>query len=184
MLIRAGLLLLCVMLISACVSQAPRRAAEQSVELRLTPASLGHELALQQQLRFSFGTEQRTVDALLEVNADSVKLVVQALGQSAMRLSWDGHRLDQQRAAWLPAALRGERVLSDLQLTYWPTEAIRAALPMGWQLIEEGNERQLRQGDQLVETVRFTAPDHIEIVQHRENFRMSIVSVPITDATP
>ena len=183
MLIRVGLLL-CVLLVSACAIKAPRRAADESFELRLMPVSLGHELALQQQLSFSFGKESRTVDALLEVNSDSVQLVVQTLGQSALRLSWDGHRLDQKRAPWLPPSLRGERVLSDLQLTYWPVEAIRAALPTGWQLIEEGNERQLRQGDQLVETVRFTAPDHIEIVQHRENFRMSIVSVPVMEATP
>lgn len=178
--------LVAAVLLCACAGQGARRATDASanVELRLPPASLGRELALQQQLSFEFGKETRTLDALLEADSSEVRLAVQAMSQSALRLRWDGQTLDQQRAEWLPPTLRGERVLSDLQLAYWPVEAIRAALPAGWRLDLEGSDRQLREGDQDVTTVHYPSPDRIEIVQHRENFRLVIVSVPIAEASP
>ena len=184
MLIRAWLPLC--LLLGACASQVPhdRTVMPANIELHLPPAGLGRELALQQQLTFVFGKEQRSLDALLEADPAEVRLAVQATGQSALRLRWDGLKLEQQRASWLPPALRGERVLSDLQLAYWPVEAIRAALPVGWRLDVEGGARQLREGGQDVTTVLYPAPDRIEIDQHRENFRLLIATVPATEATP
>ncbi|HTD28314.1 MAG TPA: DUF3261 domain-containing protein [Xanthomonadaceae bacterium] len=132
---------------------------------------------MQQQLVFRYGQEQRTFDALLEADPNAVKLEIQAMGQSAMRLRWDGKKLEQQRAPWLPKAVRGEEILSDLQLANWPIPAIQAALPAGWKLVEDGATRQLRNGDAMVVTVRYPAPDRIEI--EHPNFRLSIVSVPV-----
>lgn len=128
--------------LAAC-AVTPPRAAVPLPELRLAPAALGHELSLQQQLHFSFGPQQRDLDALLEVDASEVRLAVQALGQSGVRLNWDGERLQQQRAPWLPDAVRGERVLADLQFTLWPAEAVRAALPAPWTLQDKGGVRRL-----------------------------------------
>jgi hypothetical protein len=174
--LRASLLCGC-LLLAACAGQAPREPASAALELRLSPASLGHDLALQQQLSFRYGQEQRTFDALLEADAHEVKLEIQAMGQSAMRLQWNGQKLDQQRAPWLPKAVRGEEILSDLQLANWPIFAIRAALPIGWSLVEDGSTRQLRKDDATVVTVRYPAPDRIEI--EHPNFRLSIVSAPV-----
>ena len=165
------------LLLAACAGQAPREPAPATLELRLSPASLGRDLALQQQLSFRYGQEQRTFDALLEADSHDVKLEIQAMGQSAMRLQWDGKKLDQQRAPWLPKAVRGEEILSDLQLANWPIPAIRAALPMGWSLVENGATRELRKDDATVVTVRYPAPDRIEI--EHSNFRLSIVSAPV-----
>jgi hypothetical protein len=128
---------------------APSRAdagAQPAVDLPLlamAPAALGRELAVQQRLHFAFGAQQRDLEALLEVDADEVRLAVQALGQAGVRLSWDGRTLQQQRAPWLPPQVRGERVLSDLQFTLWPAEAIRAALPAPWTLDTANGERRL-----------------------------------------
>jgi hypothetical protein len=170
------------LLLAACISQAPREHGDTAptLELRLSPASLGHAMAMQQQLTFHFRQQQRTLDALLEVDAGEVRLEVQSMGQSALRLRWDGKHLDQQRADWLPKALRGEQVLSDLELAQWPVEAIRAGLPPGWTLVEDGTTRQLRKGDTTVATVHYPAPDRIEI-EHAD-FRLSILSVPVETA--
>jgi len=169
----------CLML-AACAGHAPREQGEvvpAAFELRLSPSSLGHALALQQQLNFHFGQEQRTFDALLEADPSEVRLEIQSMGQSAMRLRWDGRKLDQHRAQWLPKAVRGEEILSDLQLANWPTAAIRAALPADWRLVEFGTTRMLRHGDTTAVTVRYPAPDRIDI--EHANFRLSIVSVPV-----
>lgn len=139
----------CAMLLAlaACAS-APPRTAVALPPLRLSPASLGKAVSLQQRLHFSFGTQQRDMDALLEADGHEVRLLVQAMGQSGVRLSWDGKQLQQQRAPWLPPAVRGERVLDDLQFTLWPAEAIRAALPQGWTLDEADGIRSLRHDGQ------------------------------------
>ena len=139
------LALLCLAVL-ACAS-APPRSAVQLPLLALAPGALGHELAIQQRLHFVFGAQQRELDALLEVDAGEVRLAVQALGQSGVRLSWDGQTLQQQRAPWLPPQVRGERVLSDLQFTLWPAQAIRTALPAPWTLeIAQGERRLMRDG--------------------------------------
>ncbi len=179
---RLAILIACASLLLADCAGHAQRGEHSTLDLRLSPASLGHPLALQQQLSFHFGSEQRTLDGLLEVDAGEVRLEIQSMGQSALRLRWDGKHLEQHRAAWLPKALRGEEVLSDLQLAQWPAQAIRAALPAGWNLIESGNSRQLRHGDTSVETVRFPAPDRVEI--EHAHFRLDIVSVQLQQATP
>ena len=51
--------------------------------------------------------------------------------------------LHQQRAPWLPPAVRGERVLDDLQFALWPLEAVRGALPADWRVEDDGRERRL-----------------------------------------
>jgi len=88
--------------------------------LRLSPASLGHELSVQQQLEFIAGDRRQVVDALLEVDAAEVRLALLAAGQTALRLQWDGHELQETRAAWLPAILSSERVLGDRPWVQWP----------------------------------------------------------------
>jgi hypothetical protein len=175
-----GALMCGTLMLAACAGQPPREhvdPAAPTFELRLSPASLGHELALQQQLNFHYGQQQRTFDALLEADPSEVRLEIQAMGQSAMRLRWDGQKLDQHRAQWLPNAVRGEEILSDLQLANWPIPAIRVALPAGWSLVEDGTTRLLRNGDATIVTVRYPASGRIEI--EHANFRLSIVSVPV-----
>ena len=125
-----------------CATAPPQSAVALPV-LALPPAALGHELAVQQRLHFAFGAQQRDLEALLEVDAAEVRLAVQALGQAGVRLTWDGQTLQQQRAPWLPPQVQGERVLSDLQFTLWPSEVIRAALPTPWTLDAVGNQRRL-----------------------------------------
>lgn len=137
-------LLLAGLALAAC---APRPTAPAGVALpalRLAPSALGRELAAQQRLVFRFGSHVRELDALLEVDAGEVRLAVQAMGRTGVRLQWDGEHLVEQRAAWLPAAVRGERVLDDVQFSLWPAEAVRAALPAGWSLADTGDVRELR----------------------------------------
>jgi flavin-dependent dehydrogenase len=138
-----------------CAPASPRIALGELPVLHLSPASLGHELALQQHLQVGVGERSQSVDALLEVDAKELRLGMQAMGQSAMTLRWDGRRLEEQRADWLPPVLNGERVLFDLQLVLWPAPAIRAALPAGWTLQEAGGARQLLQGSTEVATVAY-----------------------------
>src|SRR5690606_2285468 len=128
------------LLLAACAGRMPRPEV-QLPPLRLAPSSLPAPLALQQHLPFRFGSHQRDLDALLEADAGQVQLAVQAMGQTGVRLQWDGQQLTQQRAPWLPPQVRAERVLDDLQFALWPSAAIAAALPAGWRLADDGQLR-------------------------------------------
>ena len=143
--------------------------------LRLSPASLGKELAVQQQLSVTTRGQTQRVDVLLEVDATAVRLALVAMGQTAARLEWDGQKLSETRASWLPAAVSGERILSDLQLALWPEAAVRAALPPGRFLdTVPGGGRVLRQATDPVVAVTYPSASRIEIDQRRDQYHLVV----------
>ena len=144
--------------------------------LRLPPSALPVALALQQRLAFRHGKRHDTVDALVESDGANTRLVIHAQGQVALRLDWDGKDLRQQRAPWLPEQLDGERVLSDLQLVFWPVDAIASVLPSGWSLREDGKRRVLRQGQVVIATVDYSQPLRARLEQHALGYTLDIDS--------
>lgn len=160
----------------AC-AHVPGKRAMVLPALRLAPAALGCELALQQRLHIQFGEQVRDFDALLEVDASEVRLMVQALGQTGVKLHWDGHELQQQRAAWLPPMVRAERVLDDLQFALWPAASIRGALPPGWSLSETDGSRELRKGETTWLVVAGVGTEHVQLENMAEGYRLNIDSI-------
>jgi hypothetical protein len=158
--------------------------------LRLPPQALGRSLALQQQLTVDVrGQPERRLDVMLEADPSAVRLaLVGPGGQTAARLEWDGLRLDETRAPWLPAAVSSERILSDLQLVLWPAAAIRSALPAGWSLVQDGDRadapRVLRQQAEDVVTVSYPSATRAELVQHRAGYTLVIDSRPVPEDRP
>ena len=170
--------------LAACATPQASVAARQAMVaslpvLRLPPSALPAPLALQQRLAFQRGDRRETVDALVESDGANTRLVIHAQGQVALRLDWDGQQLKQQRAPFLPAALDGERVLSDLQLVIWPVDAIAPTLPPGWSLREESGRRVLRQGDAIIATIDYPQPLQARLLQHALGYTLDIASSPI-----
>ncbi|MFT4179584.1 MAG: DUF3261 domain-containing protein [Thermomonas sp.] len=163
-------------MLAACATRAPHAGIELP-PLRLPPAALGHDVAAQQRLHFAFGAQQREMDALLEVEAGEVRLAVQAMGQTGVRLRWDGKELTQQRAPWLPSAVRAERVLDDLQFALWPADAIRRVLPPTWTLREAGNVRELLRDDTVWLSMEKSEDGRIHLHNRAEGYRLDIESV-------
>jgi len=169
------------LLLAACAVH--NREATSSIELptlHLAPSALGQNLALEQQLVFVRNGQQREFDALLEVDATQVRLLVQAMGQSAVRLIWDGQHLSQRRASWLPSQVRGGRVLDDLQFALWPLSSVRAALPPNWHAEEAGNERRLldAQGHVWLAVHSNGGVGHLCLRNFAEDYQLEIRSVP------
>lgn len=172
------------LLLAACASLPSPKPADAGVPLlRLSPASLGRSLFLQQALTVDAGGQTHRFDVVLEADDLAVRLAVLNLGQTVARLEWDGTRLTQSSAAWWPAAVRGERVLSDLQLMLWPSAEIAAALPPGWTLdATEAGQRVLRDGPDAVATVTYLSPVLSELTQRRQGYRIRVVSRPLAPA--
>ena len=172
------LVLLCLSL-TACPQRRSPAPLAQMPPLRLAPAALGHELSVQQKLHFRFGAQQRELDALLEVDASEVRLAVQALGQTGVSLRWNGTELHQQRAPWLPEAVRSERVLDDLQFVLWPADAIRAALPPDWRLEEQAGVRRLLRGETVWLSATPLDAQRVQLENFAERYSLEIESADV-----
>jgi hypothetical protein len=148
-------------------------------QLRLAPAQLGRTLALQQHIDVRAPGHAQQLDVVLEADAAHVRLAVLAMGQVAARLDWDGTSLDETRAPWWPPQVSGARILSDLQFAEWPVASVRAALPAGWQVAEEGDVRTLRHGDEIVASATRRPGGIVEIAQRRVPYTLTIASQPL-----
>lgn len=128
-------------LLVGCASQQVQQAASATQPaagmpwLALAPAALGCTAAVQQRLTVQPpGQAAKELDALLEVDATSMKLAILNLGQMVGTLEWDGQQIHPQLSRWWPAVLEPAQVLSDVQLAFWPQQAVSGALPEGWSL--------------------------------------------------
>jgi hypothetical protein len=166
-------------LLAACATLGPPVAQRGAPLLRLVPAELGRTLALQQQLVVTAAGQTHRVEVLLEADPATVRIAVLSLGQTVARLEWDGAHLQQERAAWWPAVVSGERILSDLQLVWWPADAVRAALPAGWVLRTTPNERELAEGAELVSVVRYLSASQVQLDNLRSGYSLRIESIPL-----
>lgn len=163
------------LLATACAHR-PAAPVVQLPRLQLAPAALGQSLSVQQRLHFEFGAQQRDMDALLEADAVEVRLLVQTMGQSGVRLRWDGTRLEEQRAPWLPPFVRGERVLDDLQFALWPGQAIREALDGDWSLEDDGRTRSLVHGGRAWLRATRLGPSNMRLENLAEGYRLDIAT--------
>jgi hypothetical protein len=149
--------------------------------LKLAPATLGASITLQQQIRVERGGRVENLQAVLEVDAERLDLVGLALDQRVLSLHYDGRVLQSWRHPMLPAKLRGEDILEDLQLALWPAEAIREALPPGWRIEERGRRRTLSLGDQPVMVIDYSGEPRwigkIDLANVRYRYRLTIESV-------
>jgi hypothetical protein len=169
-----------VLMLSACVT--PQVAQPERLGLKLAPAELGAEIALQQHLKIARHGRIDELDAALEVDAQHLELVGLAFGQRVLSLHYDGKELKSWRHAMLPAQVRAEDVLEDLQLTLWPIEAISKALPTGWRIQDAGLRRTLYKEDSVVTVIDYSEMPRwhaqVELENLRFEYHLTIKSAP------
>ena len=149
--------------------------------LKLPPAALGASISLHQHLSVEREGRIDELDTALEVDPQRLDLVGLALGQRVLTLHYDGETLQSWRHSMLSAQLRGEDVLEDLQLTLWPVDAIRSALPAGWRIEESGLRRTLLRLDMPIMVIDYSGQPRwigkIELSNLRYHYRLIIQSV-------
>jgi hypothetical protein len=167
------------LLLAACVAPESRPAG---VGLKLTPAALGQSISLQQRLDVEGHGRSAQLDVALEVDAARIDLVGLALGRRVLSLSYDGETLQSWRHPMWPAQLCGEEVLENLQLTLWPVDAIRQALPIGWSIEESGLRRTILHDGSAIVVIDYSVlplwSGEIQFANLQFNYRITIQSVP------
>jgi hypothetical protein len=175
----AALLPLAIATGSACRGAPPDQPGR--LRLALSPASFGRTLSLQQQVHVE--TAGRTVDfdAALDIAPDSLTLVGMALGQRMLTLRYDGVRLDEKRNPRLPRDVRGADILTDVQMALWPADAVRAALPDGWAIVDSDTLRTFWKDAQEIVRISYDAVPHwsslVTMRNLRYDYRLVIRSV-------
>lgn len=165
--------------IGGCASAPPQ---PTRLGLKLPPSALGASISLQQHLSVERAGRIDHLDAALEVDDERVGMIGLALGQRVMSLEFDGTTLRSWRHALLPDQVRGEDVLEDIQLTYWPADVIRAALPAGWRIEEQDRRRTLWSDGTLVMVIDYSAEPRwggkVTLSNLRYQYQLTIQSVP------
>jgi hypothetical protein len=128
-------------LLAACATPAVIETAPPL--LKLSPASLGGELSMTQQMQVQAGGQGILMDIALEADATALRLAVMQFGHTMARLEWDGQQLSRTIAPGWPDGLLAERVLNDIQFVWWPASVVRGALPLSWSLVEKAYSRTL-----------------------------------------
>jgi hypothetical protein len=150
--------------------------------LRLAPAALGESISVQQHLKVERGGRTDELDAALEADASQLDLVGLAFGQRVLSLRYDGRDIVAWRHPMLPAQVRAEDVLEDLQLTLWPVAALAGALPPGWRVEEDGLRRTVYLNDAVVATVTYSGMPRwsgtVVLDNLRYKYRLTIESAP------
>lgn len=149
--------------------------------LRLPPAALGASISLYQHLTVERSGRADALEVALEVDPQHLNLIGLAFGQRVLTLHYDGRMLKSWRHSLLPDQLRAEDVLEDVQLTLWPADAIRQALPAGWHLEENGLRRTLYAGEMPVTAIEYSGEPRwngmIVLYNLRYHYRLVIQSV-------
>lgn len=104
------------------------------IGLKLAPATLGKSISLQQHLTVQHPGRTDELDTVLQINSHQLDLVGLMLGHRIMTIHYDGKTLQTWRDPRLPPQISGQNVLEDIELTLWPVDVIRQALPIGWSI--------------------------------------------------
>jgi hypothetical protein len=157
---------------------------EARLGLMLAPGTLGDSISVQQSLRVERDGRIDHLDVALEVNPERLQLIGLAFGQRVLRLSYDGQTLQTWRHLLLPPQVRAEDILEDVQLTLWPADAVRQALPEGWRIEESDLRRTLLLNDTPVMLIEYSNPTRwsgkVELLNLRYHYRLIIRSAPTT----
>jgi len=108
-------------------------------KLPLTP---GITLSGQQIVQAQFGEQHGVFQAVLDIHPEQMTLVITAAeGPRLVTMTWDHTGLKEERTFLAPAAIQGVNVMSDIFLSLWPMETVRASMPQGVRAEEAGKVR-------------------------------------------
>lgn len=186
LILRAGMLS-GVLLLAACALM-PGKPRSPLPVLHLSPGSFGGSVNLTQRLQLVAADNAKvrslaatkSLDALLEIDQQEVLLAAFVASHRLLTLRWRDDTLSIQQDHLIPLPVDPERILRDIQLAYWPSAAIRAVLPAGWQLDDTSTMRTLLQNGDTKVRISYNNSPHwqgaAELDNLAEGYRLRIES--------
>lgn len=144
----------------------------------LSPASARSDFSASQILVVTRDGQTTELDSVLEWDKTRVSLALLKFGHRVLSVAYDGEHLDVQKDSRVPDALAAEQVLRDIQLVYWPLDALRAHLPEGYVLDEAAGVRDLSYRGEKIYHIEYSpvGSRRIRLVHSRYGYDITIVS--------
>src|SRR5262245_34841069 len=102
------------------------------------PADLGRTTLVTQLITASGYGQTFVLEVNLSVTPERVTLVgLDGVGRRAITITWTDQTVVAETAPWVPETLRPGVMLADIVMIYWPEAAVRRALPVGGELVQE-----------------------------------------------
>jgi len=141
-------LLMCLLALSACASVSdskhPTAWLKPGIRVSLPTARLGPVIQVHQVLTSHYGGRDHALIVALDAGAGHLSLVgLSMAGVRLFTLQYDEQGLQARQHIVAPGLPPAAQVLSDIMLSYWPAKAWQTVLPPGWQLVDDGLQRQL-----------------------------------------
>ena len=180
-----ALLLMLSLLLSGCAkhdSPSERPTAWLKPGVRITLPAPGISPAFQQQQLLTGHAKGKTQSLLVLLSADSQQISLaglSSLGIRLFRVTYDKNGIHTQQMMALPEMPPASQVLADVMLSHWPLSAWQPQLPPGWQLVDEGDRRELRDpAGNVVTLIRYlqrgTVREPISIDQRAFGYQIQI----------
>jgi hypothetical protein len=110
----------------------------------------------------AFGPREMTINCVVKVQGEALTVVgLTAMGVRAFTLHYDGKTIQVDHDLPVPPQLTPERLLADIELVFWPMNALNTAFAKtDWKVSEPySNTRRLRRGQTLVAEVHYENAD-------------------------
>jgi hypothetical protein len=141
--------------VSACTSVASGAEPPPRPTVALAPSAFGRALALDQRVRVELPDRNIVLDAVVQIDPDSITIVALSMGERVLTIVYDGRTISERRVPKLPPEVHGAEILSDMQAALWPGSAVRSALPAGWTLTDAANSRVLSYDGRAMLTIDY-----------------------------
>lgn len=150
------------------------------MRIALKPSDYPETISLRQLVQVNHNGREVELDAVLDISPEAVTLVGMVYGQRVFTLRYDGTTLEESRSMMMPREIRGSDILSDMQLSLWPTASIRAALPAEWSLSDSSEQRVLSRGEQAIISITYenreSSSPLLRLVNHEVGYSLFIRS--------
>jgi hypothetical protein len=148
--------------LAGCLSQPSTRAVIDSAEAHvalLAPRLVGDHSATQV-VHGTFGSRDMSINCVVTIQNNQLTLVgLTALGVRAFTLKFDGQNLLVENSLPVPPQLTPERLLADVQLVFWPLDALREVYQQaGLELSQPfAGTRRVRRNDRVISEVHYSS---------------------------
>lgn len=174
----AAVLLLWTLALGGCQLMPETRPSWQTPPL-LAPPSSGVDFQANQHLTLERGESNYQFLAILSVTPENIRLsALGPLGQRLSDIQFDGQNLSVVNNPRVDLSLPENWVLAQMQLAYWPLDALRGAYSSPWQIRVMDHKRVLYLGREKLVTVSYSQPDEDTI--QRTGDERSGMRIPAT----
>ena len=143
------------LLLSACATVPAPPDSTAAVLPVLPAASLGQSRSAQQIVRAAFADTEATMQCVVEITPQRMSVVaLNAMGLRLFSVAVEDGQTTVERMPGVPEQIQPERILSDIQLAFWPLKKLQQSYRgTPWQVSEPfaGTRRLKREGRLIAE---------------------------------